>query len=541
MIHFLKKYLHCWLIALMIVPSVVWIFLDQHVWPWDPAWYGEVSVDLYYKLTHSFLDWPKAMLTAMGVKAPGLAWIGQFFVLLSGLGGSVDSALLLSVVAAQGITLIYVYKIVMQLTNMRKNLALLASLIMSSAPLFVGLGHHYFVESFQLLSVTLFVYVVVRMKDWNRYQIVLAIVSISALAMVVKVTSPLYIIVPAILVFINFFRHYRHITLNQYFRVKSHILLYLLAFCFLLMVVGWYVTNGQAIFEFMHQASSGSLAELYGRKGDFLSKFYVWLIFFKESFFISVSIWFLGVLGVFLMIKRLFARHLKLDKMFFVLANSSFLSVLIVLVSFSLQVNEETRYLLPILIYVVVLIIALLYKLNTRWITVCAWLCFVIQFFVVHSSAFGLIQEGMVHMRGWNTRLNLSQEEKNMVNHVINQTCAADTANATSVIGVELPGFNANSIEYYATLKKLELDYQCYYTSLGYVESDSERAYHRFKNLIKAPYFITLLNDEFKEGDAFNSVSKTVRMMIELDGDFQEIKTYAADAVRVFKRVARTQ
>ena len=34
----------------LILPSVVWAFLDHSIWPWDPAWYGEVSADLWATL-----------------------------------------------------------------------------------------------------------------------------------------------------------------------------------------------------------------------------------------------------------------------------------------------------------------------------------------------------------------------------------------------------------------------------------------------------------------------------------------------------------
>jgi hypothetical protein len=34
--------------AILVVPSALWIWRDHTIWPWDQAWYGEVSVDLWY-------------------------------------------------------------------------------------------------------------------------------------------------------------------------------------------------------------------------------------------------------------------------------------------------------------------------------------------------------------------------------------------------------------------------------------------------------------------------------------------------------------
>lgn len=34
--------------VLAISPSLVWIALDKTVWSWDRAWYGKISVELFY-------------------------------------------------------------------------------------------------------------------------------------------------------------------------------------------------------------------------------------------------------------------------------------------------------------------------------------------------------------------------------------------------------------------------------------------------------------------------------------------------------------
>src|ERR1700692_1364353 len=84
------------LICLLLAPSLVWIFKDHQVWPWDQAWYGEVSVNLWFSLTHSLTDWARTMIDGLNSKPPGIVWLGQFFVPLRILG-SVEDALLLSI------------------------------------------------------------------------------------------------------------------------------------------------------------------------------------------------------------------------------------------------------------------------------------------------------------------------------------------------------------------------------------------------------------------------------------------------------------
>jgi hypothetical protein len=73
------------LIVGLLTPSFFWIAQDYHVWPWDQAWYGEVSVDLCFWLTHSAYTWLATMADGLDLKPPGVVWIGQFFVLLNGI------------------------------------------------------------------------------------------------------------------------------------------------------------------------------------------------------------------------------------------------------------------------------------------------------------------------------------------------------------------------------------------------------------------------------------------------------------------------
>jgi hypothetical protein len=37
----------------MVFPSLIWITIDESVWPWDQAFYGKGSVELFYTLIHS--------------------------------------------------------------------------------------------------------------------------------------------------------------------------------------------------------------------------------------------------------------------------------------------------------------------------------------------------------------------------------------------------------------------------------------------------------------------------------------------------------
>src|ERR1700722_5046101 len=99
------------LVGLLIAPSLLWIIRDHQVWPWDQASYGEVSVNLWFWLTHSVTNWAQTMINGLNSKPPGIVWLGEFFVPLRTALGSVEAALLLSILVTQCIVLLLLFEI----------------------------------------------------------------------------------------------------------------------------------------------------------------------------------------------------------------------------------------------------------------------------------------------------------------------------------------------------------------------------------------------------------------------------------------------
>jgi len=77
----------------MVAPSLIWIALDHSVWMWDEAIYGKGSVELFYTLSHSPKRWLRLIFNILHEQAPGVSWLGQFFVPLGYLAGSIDAGL----------------------------------------------------------------------------------------------------------------------------------------------------------------------------------------------------------------------------------------------------------------------------------------------------------------------------------------------------------------------------------------------------------------------------------------------------------------
>src|SRR5258707_33331 len=152
----------------MVSPSLVWIALDRSVWTWDPAKYGKSSVELFFGLVNSPQSWIALMLDTLGAQAPGASWLGQFFVPLGSILGSIDVGLLLSIWVTQAFTLALTYKSIWKLSDHSSLVANTGCLVIASAPLFVGMSLQYFVEPLQLLAVAWFVMIMSFAPEWNR-------------------------------------------------------------------------------------------------------------------------------------------------------------------------------------------------------------------------------------------------------------------------------------------------------------------------------------------------------------------------------------
>jgi hypothetical protein len=77
------------------------------------------------------------------------------------------------------------------------------------------------------------------------------------------------------------------------------------------------------------------------------------------------------------------------------------------------------------------------------------------------------------------------------LNAIVERTCTPDASYKINMVGAELPWFNHNTLEMLAAQRYAESGRWCYYTSLGYAESDPSVAWKRVLDF-KRPYFIGL-------------------------------------------------
>ena len=131
-------------------------------------------------------------------RPPGIAWVGQFFVPAGMLIGSIDSGLLLSIVAAQAFGVMMMARAVWELSTRRFRSLIIGLIVMASSPLFIALSHYYLVETMQTAAVCWFVLIMALSPRWSTLCTMSHLGLATLYAMLAKASSPLYCVGPGL-------------------------------------------------------------------------------------------------------------------------------------------------------------------------------------------------------------------------------------------------------------------------------------------------------------------------------------------------------
>jgi hypothetical protein len=141
-----------------------------------------------------------------------------------------------------------------------------------------------------------------------------------------------------------------------------------------------------------------------------------------------------------------------------------------------------------------------------------------VQAVLANAQALGF-QAHFAHS-SWLWSLDTDGTERVVASDVAAHTCERSTMDRINVIGPEFPQMNANSMAYISAKQRLRSGFRCYYTGLGYAETDHNRAVNRIEAL-KAPYIVFPSNDiSPTKVNAFNMVLNSVRRKIIDSGKY---------------------
>ena len=518
-------------LAILLAPVAWWLAQDRAVWLWDQSWYGEVCSDLWFYFSHHALrPWATAMAYEMNLKPPGVVWIGQFFVPLRALFGSIENALLVSILVIQALLLWTIYKIGEALKPANPWTPFLGVIFAAATQTFVGLSHQFMVEPLQALAVAWVVLVAAKVDDWPSARILIHLAAATLLGALAKLTTPAYCLLfyPYIaykLFSLRSLRSLREMFSSEWSRLSSKILILLFAIM-LPATALWYDLNAKAVWQHARDSASGEIALSYGFRASFAQKFLVWSGLLNQTFLSPYLAWTMALACLVAIIYFPFPTRAAL---FFL----SLAQIVIVLSLFSAADAVESRYLYALIVFVSLSVTIL-----------CAGAPRNVLLFLVLAPC--VAQWTFANNAALRLHAPLADPSPLLITADADATHSREltrivelTSNATgryNVVGVEEPWLNANGASFFAAKQRLSTGIRSFYTSLGYAEKDTAVALKRLDDL-NTHYLITL--DEQHQNAApnfLNVVSLSVLKAVRQDPRYHQIDFPSTQGVLIFER-----
>lgn len=479
------------------LPNCYWIVADHHAWPWDQAWYGEVSVDLWFRLTQRLLEWWGSMMSAFGVKAPGVAWVGQFFVPLGQALGSIELGLLCSIVVTQLGSLVLFYKVVEEFASGRRLVVAVGILLFASAPLFVGMSHQLFAEPLQLFGVTYFYFLAVRGHRMRRILLLGNLLIATAIGLSAKSTSPIYCILPGLIAArALFLKRASTDSASPTEELMGWRCLFAgLVLCWMCAV--FYFSHFQDLRGYVKIAMDLEFTADYGDRGTFFQKLPFWFHALQSSFQLPwVIVGQIIAFGVWVGIRktrpeREGAARSDPGAPLNLLAIASVIHILTVISLCSLNYSEETRYLLPLLPAVATVNLWLISRIRQPWLLTGLVVLLCSQWIAVWLQALGWAHFDKRICSRWVTPVDKSGKWARELARIVRHTAPSGAIARYNIVGLELPWLNANTLSFFAAKEELTSGARNGYTGLGYRPKDLDLAWKRMSDL-KSDYFISL-------------------------------------------------
>lgn len=499
-------------VGALLLPTVVWILSDRHLWAWDQSYYAAATLDLWN--THGTRPWLAAMTSALRGMPPLLVWLAQFLVPLHAIMPDFESAMLLVNAAMVFGMLALTYS-----TARRMQCGLLASLcgtiLVGGSAFVVALSHQYLVEISQAFAIALLAAVSWRIERFSWVRCAALLVLAIAIAQAAKAQSFVFA-VPLLAYCAVVLWFTRRGTKSPATGKDRIVLAAALAFCAL--TAAWYLVNWQFMIEhFIFSTTAATVLNWGAHPVDLSFKIPFWVKALDHAIspieIVSVFLLVLVSAGLAWGLKQSLARQLgaMLDHAIengtlfgLVLAGT----VLLVILAFSLQLNEDTRYLTPLIPLIGILAAWSLSVLRARWLSLIFLAAFIVNAAANHALSFG-VNPWKLSPNGWILPLDPDLGPRSRLQAIITATCTPETLGHWIILAVNYASLNGNSANFFAAKDASTLGHRCLFTNFPLFETDIEKLF-AFIDTAQAYYVITEEPSSQPSPDWINSNAKPV-------------------------------
>jgi len=510
-------------IGALLMPTVVWILSDQHLWAWDQSYYGAATLNLWN--THGGGQWLRAMLDALRSMPPMLVWTAQFLVPLHQVTPDFESAILLVNVVFTAGLLALTYA-----TARRMECGLTASLsgviLVGGSAYIVALSHQYVVEVSQAFAVAVMLFIAWRVErlSWVRCAALL-LIGIS-LTQAAKASSFIFTLPPLT---------YCAVVLGTTWKRQKpastvfDITWLALALAFFALTAVWYWVNWDhmmAHFVLSTVANTGLMAG--GPVVDLRQKIPFWVgnmgTGLSPVSAISISALVMVLVALVVGLRRSRTRQLtmalqcgiKNGTLFcFMLAGT----IIFVILTYSLQLNVDTRFLTPLVPFVGVLVAWSLSVSRLKWLSLIFLAAFVVNAAVNHALSFGWNPWSLTP-QGWIQPPERDVAERDRLTAIVAATCKEESAGHWVLLAVNYAWLNANSANFFAAKDASSLGHRCAYTNFPLFVTDIDKDFSFITDTARPYYVVTVEPSKQPEPDWVNQLAKPIAERLARDDRF---------------------
>ena len=522
------------LMGVLLAPSVLWIARDHSVWPWDQAWYAEVSVDSWFWFTRSPAEWVRTAVDALNMKPPGIVWLGQFFVPLHGLFGSIETSLLASILLTQFVLLVILFRIGRVLAPHSLLVPVGGVLFAAGARLFVGLSHQFLVEPLQAVAVAWTFLVAVKSPQWPKARIALHLGAALTLGALAKASTLMYCLLPCVWCGFVLVRRNRPWAIREEWRSPSFRALAVAAGCLGVATAAWYLRHLPQVWQHVRDASWGDVALDYGSRGSLLHKLPLWLRLTHQACLAPYHLWALVVAGLPATVLLVLHKTPVTDRQAGRLQKLALLTVLqifTVLLIFSLNIAVQNRYLLAVVPCFAILFMQTCALIPDKLVAPALLVCCV-QWAAVNSAALASTNT-LLDQSNWLLPLHSDRSQYDELARVVHLT--SNVPARSNMVAIEEDWINPNSAAFFAAKDRLNTGVRTYYVSLGYAQKNVGAAVKRIEDF-QVRYVLTLGRAFQKTPPNFmNLTTLPVLELMEHDPRFRREAFASKNGLLVFR------
>jgi hypothetical protein len=522
------------LIAALVLPSVVWIFADQRVWPWDPGYYGYWTMQAVEAMSRGWDAWFNVNLHALQMMPPLITWLGQFFVPLRHLTGTLETALLMQIVVMTVGTLIVVYRTATRFTATQAQgtaVGLAAIAVCGGAPLFIGLSHHFLTEISQCLAAALSVAVAWRVERRSSARNVAYIVLMVAFAFLSKASSAVFVLPALTYIGVALFITRGGIRAP---REPADTWLLIAAVAVSGLTAAWYIANWQVMATHFVQASLGEEVQKYWSGGTLWTKLSYWLLALADGFaFTRVVPLVLAGAATFIVGRAIYNLRAA-PRLLHAAVTGGVLfalylagTIVAVVVAYALQINEDPRYIVALVPIAALLVAWMLAAMKGTAPAFVVTGIFIVNAAMTHACSFGVQLPGRY---SWIWIVDTSRVERDALSRVLEATCKAGEAHAVA-LGISYPWINGNAANFYAGKRRLSEPANCVY---HFMPQDSMENALAWMEGTKIRYLVTVPPAQQDPVNFANVLAKPIAEYAASSPDFALTQT--VDRYRIYRR-----